>query len=45
MDWQSFAALGIVGVTLAVFIHRLKSPRRVKSGCGKSCGCDRAKNG
>jgi len=45
MDWQSYTAIGIVGITLVVFVYRLKSPGRSKSGCGKNCGCDMAKKG
>ncbi|MCW0219750.1 MAG: FeoB-associated Cys-rich membrane protein [Prosthecobacter sp.] len=37
-DWQSWAALGVVAVTLAIFLIRnLKSGK--KSGCGGACGC------
>jgi hypothetical protein len=38
MNWQSLVAIGIVVLTLVVFLVRLARPRR-KSGCGHDCGC------
>lgn len=38
MDWQSYTALGIVGLTLAVFVIRIVRPRK-KRDCGGSCAC------
>ncbi len=38
MDTQTTIAIGIVGVTLAVFIVRL-ARRKPKGGCGHGCGC------
>ena len=41
-DWQSWAALAVVAVTIGVFLAR--SLRRKKAGgCGGGCGCDSAK--
>ncbi|MBC8128325.1 MAG: FeoB-associated Cys-rich membrane protein [Gloeobacteraceae cyanobacterium ES-bin-144] len=37
-DWQTFVAISIVALTLAVFVYRLTRPNK-KSGCGKDCGC------
>jgi hypothetical protein len=38
MDWQTYTALGIVGITLSIFLVRLARPRRGK-GCGAGCKC------
>ena len=38
MDWQSLIAIGIVVLTLTIFLVRLARPRR-KSGCDHGCGC------
>lgn len=38
LDWQTLTAVGIVAITLVVFISRLARPKK-KSGCGKDCGC------
>ncbi len=40
MDWQSYTAVGIVVITLAIFLVRLARPKK-KSGCGHNCGCDK----
>ncbi|HEY1080723.1 MAG TPA: FeoB-associated Cys-rich membrane protein [Prosthecobacter sp.] len=37
-DWQSWAALGIVVITLAIFVRKALTPRK-KGGCGGGCGC------
>ena len=39
-NWQTLAALGVVAVTVVVFVVRLVRPRR-KGACGKNCGCHR----
>lgn len=39
MDWQSPAALLVIAVSLGGFIYSLAKPK-LKSGCGKGCGCD-----
>jgi hypothetical protein len=36
MDWQSYTAIGIVIVTLLIFLMRLA---RAKPGCGQGCDC------
>jgi hypothetical protein len=38
MDWQTYTAVGIVVLTLTIFLVRLARPRR-KPGCGQNCGC------
>jgi hypothetical protein len=38
MDWQSFAAIGIVIMTVLIFIRRITRKRR-GSSCGHDCGC------
>jgi hypothetical protein len=40
MEWQTYTALGIVAITLAIFIHRLFFKKKSKSSCGHNCGCD-----
>jgi hypothetical protein len=42
MDWQGLAAIGVVVLTLVVFLFRL-ARQGPKSGCGGRCGC-RMKN-
>lgn len=40
MDWQTYAAAGIVTLTLVLFLVRLtKRPGKPKSSCGHNCGC------
>jgi hypothetical protein len=39
MDWQSYIALGIVTLTLGIFIYRLLSRKRPEKSCGKNCSC------
>ncbi len=38
MDWQTHTAIGIVTLTLVIFLVRL-AKRKPRSGCGHSCGC------
>jgi hypothetical protein len=38
MDMQSYIALGVVGITLVIFVIRIARPNK-KGGCGKGCGC------
>jgi FeoB-associated Cys-rich membrane protein len=38
MDWQTLTAVGIVGITLVIFLVRILRPKK-KSGCGHDCGC------
>lgn len=40
MDWQTYTAVGIVVITLVIFLVRLARPKK-KSGCGHNCGCDK----
>ena len=43
-DWQSWTALGIVGLTILAFVIRAKRKGKKKSGeCG--CGCGPGKCG
>jgi len=38
-DWQSWTALGIVGLTVLAFVIRAKRKGKKKSGgCGSGCG-------
>lgn len=37
-NWQTVAALAVVGATLAVFAVRLLRPGK-RSNCGGDCGC------
>jgi hypothetical protein len=39
MNWQQVAALGIVGLTAAIFLFSKFSRRKAGSGCGAGCGC------
>jgi hypothetical protein len=41
IDWQTALAVGIVTITLTIFIHRLMRPKK-KSGCGHDCGCGKS---
>lgn len=43
MNWQTYTALGIVAITLAIFTYRLARPKK-KSGCGHDCGCGKTKD-
>jgi len=40
MDWQAYTAIGIVNLTLVIFLVRLARPKK-KSACGHGCGCDK----
>lgn len=40
MDWQTPTAVGIVTLTVIIFLVRLARPKK-KHGCGKACGCDK----
>ncbi|HEX7260779.1 MAG TPA: hypothetical protein VF258_03105 [Luteolibacter sp.] len=40
MDWQAYTAIGIVTLTLVIFLLRLARPKK-KSGCSHDCGCDK----
>ena len=37
-NWQTVAALGVVGATLVVFAVRILRPKKAP-GCGEGCGC------
>jgi len=37
-DWQSIAAPAVVLITLAIFVWRLRRPKKGKS-CGGGCSC------
>lgn len=40
MDWQSYAALAIVGLTVALFIYSgMKRKAKQGGSCGSGCGC------
>lgn len=39
MDWQTLAAVGIVAITVTIFLVRLAKPKGRKNGCGQDCGC------
>jgi hypothetical protein len=38
MHWQTYIAVGIVILTLTIFLVRLARPKK-KGGCGHNCGC------
>lgn len=38
MDWQTYTAIGIVTLTLLIFLVRLARPKK-PSNCGHDCGC------
>ncbi len=38
MDWQTVIAIGIVILTLTVFVVRFIRPKK-GGGCGHDCGC------
>ena len=44
MDWQTYAAAGIVTLTLVVFLVRL-AKRKPKAGCGHGCACPKKHQG
>jgi hypothetical protein len=37
-DWQSWAALGVVGITAMIFLVRNLRPNK-KGSCGGGCAC------
>jgi hypothetical protein len=39
LHWQSITAVGIVVITLTVFLVRLARPKAKGGGCGHDCGC------
>lgn len=39
MEWQQIAALGVVGVTVALMAWRLLRPRRLDFRKSTGCGC------
>lgn len=42
--WQTLVALGVVALTLGVFLFRLiRTAKPTSGGCGHGCGCDRDK--
>lgn len=43
--WQTLVALGVVALTLLVFVFRMIRPAKAKGSCGSNCGCDRPKVG
>ena len=45
-DWQSWTALGIVGLTVLAFVIRARRKGKKKSGgCGSGSGCGPGKCG
>ena len=42
-DWQTWAAAGLVALTLVIFLVRL-ARRKNSSACGKDCGCDKPRH-
>lgn len=43
MDWQTYTAIGIVVLTLTIFLVRLARPKK-RGGCGHDCGCGKDKH-
>ncbi len=43
-NWQTIAALLIVGATLLIFVFRIAKAGK-KDGCGGGCGCDAKRAG
>ncbi|MCE2960601.1 MAG: FeoB-associated Cys-rich membrane protein [Akkermansiaceae bacterium] len=43
MNWQTYTALAIVGITLTIFIYRIFSRKKSKASCGQNCGCGTVK--
>ncbi len=42
MDWQTYTAIGVVTLTLVIFLVRLtKRSGKSNSSCGHSCGCNK----
>ena len=39
MDWQTYIAIGIVILTLVIFLVRLAKTEEKRGGCGHDCGC------
>jgi hypothetical protein len=38
MDWQTYITIGIVTITLVIFLVRLIRPGK-RGECGHGCGC------
>jgi hypothetical protein len=43
MSWQTYIALSIVAITLAIFAFRVFFKKKSKTSCGHHCGCGSAK--
>jgi hypothetical protein len=43
MDWQTYTAIGIVVLTLTIFLVRLAKPKK-RGGCRHDCGCGKDKH-
>jgi hypothetical protein len=43
MNWQTYTALGVVAITLAIFIYRIFFRKKSKTSCGHDCGCGSSK--
>lgn len=39
MDWQTYTAIGIVTITLVIFLVRITRPKKKRGGCGHGCDC------
>jgi hypothetical protein len=44
MDWQSYTAIGIVTITLVIFLVRMAQPKKKGGGCDHGCGCGKKKH-
>ncbi|NJM36534.1 MAG: hypothetical protein HC845_00905 [Akkermansiaceae bacterium] len=40
-NWQTLAALGVVFITLTIFLVQLAKPKK-KPNCGHRCGCKKS---
>lgn len=42
MDWQTYTAIGVVTLTLVIFLVRLtKRSGKSNSSCSHNCGCNK----
>ena len=39
-NWQTIAVLGVVGLTMVVFVIRLVKKKKRRAGCGEGCECE-----